>query len=321
MNLGHFPNLIVCFVRCAPMLIMYMIDTQIWFMLWTAGYGTVLGWTMRIGEAPTFTTVRERFLSASRHFNRKILSDAVPLVSEVEPEYSVPSFSAVSWAGRGVEMRGKANKDGKNKAAVTELQQGLLGVSSTLGNESLRFFAEAWNGVLDDMRQSDMINNHELQLLVFNKWQGAGFSRCTYLPVFITAGKLNEAIHQAAVIGSEGGATSFNLGLEARLHAALGKDFAMREVMHSVALQPRSISHSSGACPVPPLVACVRTRPLARHAATRRTTTTPRRASSSGSSPSGCSPRCSASGTRARSRASSPTCSHTCRRAARSTSS
>ena len=63
------------------------------------------------------------------------------------------------------------------------------------------------------MRQSDMINNHELQLLVFNKWQGAGFSRCTYLPVFITAGKLNEAIHQAAVIGSEGGATSFNLGL------------------------------------------------------------------------------------------------------------
>ena len=24
MNLGHFPNLIVCFVRCAPMLIMYV---------------------------------------------------------------------------------------------------------------------------------------------------------------------------------------------------------------------------------------------------------------------------------------------------------
>ena len=297
-----------------------MIDTQIWFMLWTAGYGTVLGWTMRIGEVPTFTTVRERFLEASKHFNRKILSDAVPLVSEVEPEYSVPSFSAAPSAGRGVEMRGKANKDGKNKAAMAELQQGLLGVSSTLGNESLRFFAEAWNGVLDDMRQSDMINNHELQLLVFNKWQGAGFSRCTYLPVFITAGKLNEAIHQAAVIGSEGGSTSFNLGLEARLHAALGKDFAMREVMHSVALQPRSISHSSGA-PCRLLWHAYGHDPLARHAATRRTTTTLRRASSSGSSPSGCSPLCSASGTRARSRASSPACSPTCRRAACSTSS
>ena len=260
------------------MLIMYMIDTQIWFMLWTAGYGTVLGWTMRIGEVPTFTTVRERFLEASMHFNRKILSDAVPLVSEVEPEYTAPSFSSsasvMMVAARGVEMREKSSKDGKDTAGTAELRQGLLGVSSTLGNESLRFFAEAWNGVLDDMRQSDMINNHELQLLVFNKWQGAGFSRCTYLPVFITAGKLNEAIHQAAVIGSEGGATSFNLGLEARLHAALGKDFAMREVMHSVALQPRSIPHSSGTCPVLPLVACIRTRPLARHAATRRTTTT-----------------------------------------------
>ena len=238
MGLGQFPNLIVCFVRCAPMLIMYMIDMQIWFMLWTAGYGTVLGWTMRIGEVPTFTTVRERFLSASKHFNRKILSDAVPLISEVEPAYAVPSCSAASLVGRGVEMRGKANKDGKDKVGMAELQQGLLGVSSTLGNESLRFFAEAWNGVLDDMRQSDMVNNHELQVLVFNKWEGASFSRCTYLPVFITAGKLNEAIHQATVIASEGESTSLNkqLGLEAKLHAALGKDFAMREVIHSLAL-------------------------------------------------------------------------------------
>ena len=65
LELGKLANFLVCVVRCAPILLMYMIDTQIWFMLWTAGYGTVLGWTMRIGEVPTFTSLRLRFLSAS----------------------------------------------------------------------------------------------------------------------------------------------------------------------------------------------------------------------------------------------------------------
>ena len=157
----------------------------------------------------------------------------------------------------------QSNKDGKDKLGMAELQQGLLGVSSTLGNESLRFFAEAWNGVLDDMRQSDMVNNHELQVLVFNKWEGDSFSRCTYLPVFITAGKLNEAIHQATVIASEGESTSLNkqLGLEAKLHAALGKDFAMREVIHSLALHCSLYIVQQGCC-CAAIRACIGAQPL-----------------------------------------------------------
>ena len=318
MGLGQLPNLLVCFVRCAPMVVMYMIDMQIWFMLWTAGYGTVLGWTMRIGEVPTFTTVRERFLSASKHFNRKVLSDAVPLIAEAEPEYAVPSFSAATSAGGGVEMRGKGKQAGKDKASMAELQQGLLGVSSTLGNESLRFFAAAWNGVLEDMRQSDLVNNRELQVLVFNQWEGAGtlaaaagFSRCTYLPVFITAGKLNEAIHQATLIASEGeSSSSFNKSLsqalEAKLHAALGKSFAMREVTPRLraCMQPLG---PPGVPPPPAHRGAASAPPWPRLGpdATRRQPTRPpgRRASSSGSFRSGSSRRCSASGTRARSRA------------------
>ena len=124
-------------------------------------------------------------------------------------------------------MRNKKNEAGG-------IAERLLAVSSTLGNESLRFFAEAWNGVLQDMRQSDLLNNRELSLLVFNSWEGAQtfFSRCTYLPVFITAGMLNEAIHQAVTIASEGETLSSfkkRLGLEQKLHAAIGQNFEMRE--------------------------------------------------------------------------------------------
>lgn len=80
-ELGKLPNVLVLTVRWAPLLLMYMIDTQLWFMLWTAMFGTVIGCHMHIGEVPNMETVRERFLSAAFNFNVKMLSDDVPLIS------------------------------------------------------------------------------------------------------------------------------------------------------------------------------------------------------------------------------------------------
>ena len=51
-DLGKTPNIIVLFVRWAPLMLMYMIDLQLWFMLWTAMYGTVVGCQLHIGEVP-----------------------------------------------------------------------------------------------------------------------------------------------------------------------------------------------------------------------------------------------------------------------------
>ena len=41
-ELGKLPNILVLVVRWTPLMIMYMIDLQLWFMLWTAAYGTVV---------------------------------------------------------------------------------------------------------------------------------------------------------------------------------------------------------------------------------------------------------------------------------------
>ena len=89
-DLGQGPNVVVIFVRWLPLLIMYMIDLQLWFMLWTALYGTVIGCQLHIGEVPDMGTVRERFLLAAENFNRKIVSDRVGLESVAEkPEPKV----------------------------------------------------------------------------------------------------------------------------------------------------------------------------------------------------------------------------------------
>ena len=57
-DLGKLPNVIVLIVRWTPLMIMYMIDLQLWFMLWTAAYGTVIGCQLHIGEVPSLETVR-----------------------------------------------------------------------------------------------------------------------------------------------------------------------------------------------------------------------------------------------------------------------
>ena len=49
-SFGHAPNILALIVRSAPLLFMYMIDLQLWFMLWTALWGSVAGFSLRIGE-------------------------------------------------------------------------------------------------------------------------------------------------------------------------------------------------------------------------------------------------------------------------------
>ena len=234
LELGKLPNLLVCVCRGAPMLIMYMIDMQLWFMLWTAGVGTVLGWALRIGEVPSFNSeFRARFLDAAEHFNRKLLSDAVPLLGTREAPYAAPSFASPSSAALAKPAGGKRGGKGAPKdGGVGDLSEALLGITSQqVGNESLRFFSEAWNGVLHDMRQSDLLSNRELQMLLFNNWEGSGFSRATYLPVFCTAGKLNGAFLLAQQLSSQPDALSLSkrLALETELHATIGANVEMRE--------------------------------------------------------------------------------------------
>ena len=50
----------VLFVRWTPMVLMYMMDTEIWYLMWVSVYGTVRGWMLHIGEVPDFNQVPRR---------------------------------------------------------------------------------------------------------------------------------------------------------------------------------------------------------------------------------------------------------------------
>ena len=238
-DLGQGPNVVVIFVRWLPLLIMYMIDLQLWFMLWTALYGTVIGCQLHIGEVPDMGTVRERFLLAAENFNRKIVSDRVGLESVAEKPMPPPAFARKGK--KATDSIGGALRQGMQLADLqASLLQEAMGVADESGeirNESLQYFAEAWNAVLHDMRMSDLISDRELELLVFRLWTSAGggahFSRCTYLPVFCTAGKLNEAFNTARTIAAEAEDSSLRKrqSLELQLHADLASNFEAQEAV------------------------------------------------------------------------------------------
>jgi len=235
--LGKMPNLVVIFVRWLPLMIMYMIDTQLWFMLWTAMYGTVIGCNLHIGEVPDLNTVREMFLLAAQNFNRKVVSAAVGLDSAIEKPFRQPAFARRA-APASVQQAAQTGLALANDLAESFLEgdDHLDGGSGDIRNESLRYFADAWNAVLHDMRQGDLLSNHELGLLVFRCWASSGsthFSRCTYLPVFCTAGKLNDAFHIIRSLSAEGEHADLKKrhALEVQLHTDMSANFEVREAL------------------------------------------------------------------------------------------
>ena len=120
-------------------------------------------------------------------------------------------------------------------------------------------FAQAWNLIIDGMREGDLISNRERSLLSFRTWQarnrrhhhshhdqqhnyhhqlehhapppqqGKEFSRHAYLPIFVTAGKLTDAFHVAHLAAGQcDGTPRRTREAEASLHATVNHEMRCR---------------------------------------------------------------------------------------------
>jgi hypothetical protein len=58
-----------------PFTLVYIMDVQVWFAIWLAIAGSLVGWSQNIGEVRSFTMVRERFLEIHRAFNKLLPSE------------------------------------------------------------------------------------------------------------------------------------------------------------------------------------------------------------------------------------------------------
>eukprot|EP00965_Chrysotila_dentata_P210251 6185790-Pleurochrysis_carterae.AAC.4 len=174
-------------------------------------------------QVPNFSVLRERLITASEHFNRKLLSAETPIICVSEPPHAVPCAAATPTPAPTAPTK------------TSELQESLLAQAAgpEVRNESLRYFSDAWNAVIGDLRAADLLSNHEQHVLKFNSWAGLGFSRCTYLPTFCTAGKLAEAFHFVRSVGEQARHQAFKKrgALERQMQSAIVANTPMREAV------------------------------------------------------------------------------------------
>ncbi|XP_058067565.1 callose synthase 5 [Magnolia sinica] len=144
----------------APVVLVYFMDTQIWYAIFSTLYGGVSGAFDRLGEIRTLGMLRSRFQSLPGAFNT----------------YLVPTDRA----------RRRGFSFSKRFAEVTANRR----------TEAAKF-AQLWNEVMCSLREEDLISDRELDLLIVPYSSDLSLKLIQW-PPFLLASKIPIALDMAA---------------------------------------------------------------------------------------------------------------------------
>ncbi|OWZ17411.1 Callose synthase [Phytophthora megakarya] len=156
---GH--NIMFILALWAPIFVVYMYDTQIWFILYQSLVGLIMGKRMHIGHYVGLAQLKVGMAGAPKLFDEKVVS-----LKTKKP--SSEATTPVPGGGDSGELR---HRD------VVRLR-----------------FAIIWNQVVDNFRLNDLLDDREtviLQYRILNKGERI------QEPIFLLAGKLAKAVEVA----------------------------------------------------------------------------------------------------------------------------
>jgi len=169
---------LVLSMRWLPQFLVYLIDMSIWYAVWQAFAGTTVGIAENLGDIKSMKDIRDNFGRAPELFCQKMLSpDAGSRRGSSASFMSTGSFGSESQALLGSDphqLQGYVNR-----LLDVRIQKWVM-------------FSAAWNEIIDHFRQEDIISNRERDNLKFSRFDG--FSQAIYLPVFQTAGVMDDVI-------------------------------------------------------------------------------------------------------------------------------
>ncbi|KAF0902192.1 hypothetical protein E2562_014435 [Oryza meyeriana var. granulata] len=163
-------NIGVVIALWAPIILVYFMDTQIWYALFSTLIGGIYGAYRRLGEIRTLGMLRSRFESLPEAFN----------------EHLIPSDSHKSKGLRAV-FSGKPSKtsgDEQEKEKVAAR------------------FAQMWNLIITSFREEDLIDNREMDLLLVPYCKDRELNIFQW-PPFLLASKIPIALDMAADSGGK----------------------------------------------------------------------------------------------------------------------
>ncbi|CAI5708036.1 unnamed protein product [Peronospora effusa] len=165
-------NIMFILALWAPVFVVYMYDTQIWFILYQSIIGLIMGKRMNIGHYVGLAQLKTGMAGAPKLFDDKVVS----LKTKQPPS---DGMAPVPDSGDAGELH---HRD------VVRLR-----------------FAIIWNQVVDNFRLNDLLDDREtviLQYRILNKGERI------QEPIFLLAGKLSKAVEVAAKSRSNKWATT-----------------------------------------------------------------------------------------------------------------
>ncbi|KAM4105419.1 hypothetical protein ACJW30_06G231200 [Castanea mollissima] len=148
----------------APIVLVYFMDVQIWFAIFSTLFGAIYGAFSRLGEIRTLGMLRFKFQAVPLGFNRCLL----PLA--------------------------KKDLDSKIKASNFVGPPQLLRQKNLLHWKTIAEFSQVWNEFIYSMRMEDLISNRDRDLLLVPYSSGVSVVQW---PPFLLASKIPIALDMA----------------------------------------------------------------------------------------------------------------------------
>ncbi|CAH9092140.1 unnamed protein product [Cuscuta europaea] len=157
-------NIGVVIALWTPIVLVYFMDTQIWYAIFSTIFGGIYGAFRRLGEIRTLGMLRFRFQSLPAAFNARLIP--------------------------------KENKENAKKGLKATLSRKFDKETSIGTNEAARF-AQLWNKIIESFRDEDLINNREMNLLLVPYSADRDLEDLVQWPPFLLASKLPIAVDMA----------------------------------------------------------------------------------------------------------------------------
>ncbi|KAK7243498.1 hypothetical protein RIF29_38296 [Crotalaria pallida] len=157
-------NMGVVIAIWAPIVLVYFMDTQIWYAIYSTIVGGIYGAFRRLGEIRTLELLRSRFESIPGAFNDRL----IPVDKSDKP---------------------------RKKGLLAKFSRKFDQVSSNKEKEAARF-AQLWNKIITSLRDEDLIDNREMDLLLVPYWADRDLNLIQW-PPFLLASKIPIAVSMA----------------------------------------------------------------------------------------------------------------------------
>ncbi|KAL6341057.1 hypothetical protein AAG906_032172 [Vitis piasezkii] len=156
-------NIGVVVALWAPIILVYFMDTQIWYAIFSTLFGGIYGAFRRLGEIRTLGMLRSRFQSLPGAFNACLIPE----------EKSEP----------------------KKKGLKATFSRNFAQIPSNKEKEAARF-AQLWNKIITSFRAEDLISDREMDLLLVPYWADRDLELIQW-PPFLLASKIPIALDMA----------------------------------------------------------------------------------------------------------------------------